>query len=251
MNNITLIVMLGAIVAGFAQGISGFAFGLIALSVWAWVLDPHIAAMLSICGALTGQLMAAFTVRRGFYMKQLLPFVIGGLIGIPIGTWLLPLININLFKALLGTLLVIWCPIMLLSSRIPHVPNASRWADGFFGLCGGMLSAMGGIAGAVPSLWSTFRGFERHVQRAVIQNFNLSILLVTFLCYLVSGGISTEVLPLLGITTPLVIISSLIGARLYKGMSDVRFKQIILSLLSVSGVLLLISAIPKLLTTGA
>lgn len=247
MNSIHIIVILGAILAGFAQGISGFAFGLIALSIWAWVLDPHIAAMLSICGALTGQLIAAFTVRRGFYFKQLLPFVIGGLIGIPIGTWLLPMINVDVFKASLGTLLVIWCPIMLLSSRMPQIPNASPVADGFFGMIGGMLSAMGGLAGAVPSLWSTFRGFERHVQRAVIQNFNLSVLLVTFLSYLISGGITAEVAPLLAITTPLVIISSLVGARLYKGMSDVRFKQIILSLLSIAGVLLLISSVPVLL----
>lgn len=247
MNSINMIVILGAIVAGFAQGISGFAFGLIALSIWAWVLDPHTAAMLSICGALTGQLIAAFTVRRGFYLKQLLPFVIGGLLGIPIGTWLLPMINLNLFKALLGALLVIWCPIMLLSSRIPQVPNASPAADGFFGMIGGMLSAMGGVAGAIPSLWSTFRGFERHTQRAVIQNFNLSILLVTFLSYLISGGITAEVAPLLAITTPLVIISSLIGARLYKRLSDIHFKRIILSLLSVAGVLLLISSVPVLL----
>jgi len=30
----------GAAFGGFAQGLSGFAFGLIALSIWVWVLDP-------------------------------------------------------------------------------------------------------------------------------------------------------------------------------------------------------------------
>lgn len=246
MNSVTIIVIIGAIVAGFAQGISGFAFGLIALSVWAWVLDPHVATMLSICGALTGQLLAAFTVRRGFYLSQLWPFVVGGLIGIPIGMYLLPMINVHLFKTLLGCLLVIWCPVMLLSSRLPKLHHASKLSDGLIGASGGMLSAMGGLAGTIPSLWATFRGFERHAQRAIIQNFNLSVLLVTFLTYLARGQITSDVTPLLLIVIPLVIISSLVGAKMYKGMSDLRFKQIILGLLSIAGILLLISSVPEL-----
>ncbi|MET0890224.1 MAG: sulfite exporter TauE/SafE family protein, partial [Stenotrophomonas maltophilia] len=46
MDSIYLVVALGAIVAGFVQGLSGFAFGLVALSFWAWVLDPKLAATL-------------------------------------------------------------------------------------------------------------------------------------------------------------------------------------------------------------
>ena len=68
-----LLVALGAGVAGFVQGLSGFAFGLVAMSFWAWGLAPQLAAVLSIFGALTGQVIAAVTVRRGFDWRALRP----------------------------------------------------------------------------------------------------------------------------------------------------------------------------------
>jgi len=54
MSSVYLVVAIGAVVAGFVQGLSGFAFGLVAMSFWAWVLDPKLAATLAVFGALTG-----------------------------------------------------------------------------------------------------------------------------------------------------------------------------------------------------
>ena len=41
---------LGAAVAGFVQGLSGFAFGMVSMSFWAWALDPRLAAALAVFG---------------------------------------------------------------------------------------------------------------------------------------------------------------------------------------------------------
>ena len=76
-------VIVGAVLAGFVQGLSGFAFGLVAMSVWAWTLEPQLAAVLALFGALTGQVIAAVTVRRAFDKSLLWPFVLGGLVGVP------------------------------------------------------------------------------------------------------------------------------------------------------------------------
>jgi uncharacterized membrane protein YfcA len=78
MESLWMVVALGAGVAGFVQGLSGFAFGMVAMSLWAWVLPPQLAAVLVVWGALLGQLLAAFTVRRGWSWALLLPFVLGG-----------------------------------------------------------------------------------------------------------------------------------------------------------------------------
>ena len=76
-----IVIILGAALAGFIQGLSGFGFGLTAMAVWAWALEPRLAAVLAVAGALTGQLLAAFTVRRGFDALRLAPFLVGGLLG--------------------------------------------------------------------------------------------------------------------------------------------------------------------------
>lgn len=247
MDSVYLVVALGAIVAGFVQGLSGFAFGMVAMSFWAWTLDPRLAATLSVFGALVGQLLAVFTVRRGFNLRLLLPFVLGGLAGIPLGVAVLPHLDMAWFKALLGGFLALWCPVMLMARSLPPITVGGRLGDTVAGMAGGVLSGIGGFAGPVPTLWATLRGFGKDEQRAVIQNFNLSMLLVTMGTYVGTGIVTREMLPMFAIVAPAMLIPTLLGTRLYIGISDLRFRQIVLSLLTVSGIALLASSLPALL----
>jgi len=242
-----LIVAIGAVVAGFIQGLTGFAFSLVAMSIWAWAVEPKLAATLAVFGALTGQIIGVFSVRRGFDWKLLLPFLLGGVIGIPIGVALLPLLDANLFKALLGGLLVIWCPVMLAAPQLPHITVGGKPADGIVGMIGGIMSGIGGLAGAVPTLWCSLRGMKKDHQRAVIQNFNLTTLALAMLTYLVTGVVTADMLPFFAIVAPAILIPSLIGARLYIGISEAAFRVIVLGLLTVAGVALLASSLPRLL----
>ena len=248
--SLILIVALGAAVAGFVQGLSGFAFGMVAMSFWAWVLEPQLAAVLSVFGSLTGQVIAAFTVRREFHWKALLPFIIGGLAGIPLGVYVMPQLNMNWFKLGLGTLLILWCPTMLLSARLPRITLGggllARLCDGIAGMIGGFMGGIGGFSGTLPTLWCTLRGFDRHLQRTVIQNFNLSMLSVTMATYLATGLVKPTMWPWFAVVLPSILVPVFFGTRVYKGVSDVRFRQIVLSLLTFSGLALVASSAPKL-----
>ncbi len=57
MDGLYLVIALGAAAAGFVQGLSGFAFGMVAMSFWAWVLQPQDAAALAVFGSLVGQVI--------------------------------------------------------------------------------------------------------------------------------------------------------------------------------------------------
>ncbi|MBK6612534.1 sulfite exporter TauE/SafE family protein [Ottowia sp.] len=247
MESVVLVVALGAAVAGFVQGLSGFAFGMVSMSFWAWVLEPRLAATLAVFGALLGQVLAALTVRRGFDGRRLLPFVLGGLAGIPLGVALLPHLDMVWFRAVLGTLLALWCPAMLLSARLPRLTAGGRVADGAVGLAGGVMGGLGGFTGALPTLWCTLRGYPKDAQRAVIQNFNLSMLAVTMAIYLATGIVTREMLPMFAVVAPAMLVPTLLGTRVYIGISEARFRQIVLGLLTASGLAMLASSLPRLL----
>jgi len=237
--------VLGAAVAGFVQGLSGFAFGLTAMSFWVWSVEPRLAAVLAVFGSLTGQIIAALRVRRGFDWPRVAPFVIGGLFGLPLGVWLLPRLDVPVFKAVLGGLLVVWCPVMLFAQRLPRV-SAGRAGDGLAGALGGVLGGIGGYTGVAPTLWCTLRGFDKDLQRAVIQNFNLAMLAVTFVVYLATGIVTREMLPMFAVVAPAMLVPSLLGMKVYIGISETLFRRIVLVLLTGSGVALLVSAVPVL-----
>jgi uncharacterized protein len=245
-DHLILVVILGAALAGFVQGLSGFGFGLTAMSLWAWTLEPQLAAALAVFGGLTGQLIAAVSVRRGFNLARLLPFVLGGLAGLPLGIYILPRLDVPLFKALLGLLLVVVCPLMFFADRLPRITRGGRAGDALSGAAGGVMGGLGGFTGVVPTLWCQLRGFEKDVQRAVIQNFNLAMLAITFSSYVAAGIATREMVPLFAIVAPAMLIPSLLGSRLYAGISETGFRKVVLGLLTASGLALLVAALPVL-----
>lgn len=241
-----VVILVGTLVAGFIQGLSGFGFSLVAMSFWAWVIDPKLAAVLAVFGGLTGQIVAAITIRRPINHTQLFPFIIGGLLGIPLGIWLLPKLDAHLFKLFIGALLAIWCPIMLASKWLPSRSINSPWLNAAVGTVGGVMGGLGGFTGVIPTLWCTVCGFDRATQREVIQNFNLSMLFFTLGGYVISGLVTTEALYYFLWVGPALLIPSFIGTRVYLGISDLRFRQLVLSVLTVSGIALLTSAFQDL-----
>ena len=161
METTLIVVVAGAMCAGFVQGVSGFAFGMVAMSFWAWVLEPQVAAALAVCCSLAGQILAAFSVRRGAHWPQLLPFVLGGLAGIPVGLWLLPQLNMLWFKAGLGALLLIWCPTMLLMQRLPPITHGGRVADAVAGWAGGVLGVWVALRARFPRCGAACAAFPK------------------------------------------------------------------------------------------
>ncbi len=134
-----------------------------------------------------------------------------------------------------------------MARSLPPIRVGGRIGDAIAGMAGGVLSGIGGFAGPVPTLWSTLRGFGRDEQRAVIQNFNLAMLAVTMATYVGSGLVSRQMLPYFAIVAPAMLVPTLLGARVYIGISEARFRQIVLSLLTASGIALLASSMPALL----
>jgi uncharacterized membrane protein YfcA len=240
-------VALGAAAGGFVQGLSGFAFGLVALAVWAWALDPVLAGPLVVCGSLLGQLLSVGTLRRGFDARRVLPFIAGGALGVPLGVALLHRIDPDAFKLGVGILLVLWSAAMLLARDLPRIAAGGRWADAAAGLLGGVMGGLGGLTGPAPTLWTVLRGWDRDAQRAVFQAFNLAMQGLTLAAYLATGALSAEAARLCLVVAPAMLVPALLGARLYRRFSDAAFQQVVLALLAASGAVLVATALPRLL----
>jgi uncharacterized membrane protein YfcA len=240
-------ILIGAAVGGFVQGITGFAFGLVAMSFWAWFIPPELAAPLAVSGALSGQVMAQLTAKRRADLKILGPFILGGLTGIPIGVGILPYLDLQLFKAILGVILLLWCPAILQSHRLPRIEATSRVADGVIGAIGGIMCGFGGFSGIVPTLWCTLKGLVKDEHRSVVQNFNLLMLSVTMAFYISKGLVTRSMLPLFAMIVPAILVSSLFGKHVYSGITEATFRRLTLGTLTLSGIAFLSSSLPNIL----
>src|SRR6267142_2794707 len=79
----------GALVAG----LSGFAFGLVAASIWLYILSPLQTATLIIAFGLIVQGYSVWKLRRALDWKKLWPFVAGASFGVPVGVGVLTWAN--------------------------------------------------------------------------------------------------------------------------------------------------------------
>ncbi|MEP7117367.1 MAG: sulfite exporter TauE/SafE family protein [Acidobacteriota bacterium] len=237
----------GAAVAGLVQGISGFAFAMAAMAIWVWGVDPQLAAVMAVFGGLLGQIISVIRVRRGWHLPLLWPFVLGSGIGIPLGTRLLPMLDPNRFKLVLGGLLVTCCSAMLATSRLPKITQGGRVADAGVGLLGGVMAPLSGFSGLAPALWATLRGYTKDEHRAVLQNFNLVVLSATFASLVLSGRARADQLPQMGIVAASLVGPAVYGSKIYTGMSPAAFRRGVLWLLVLAGLTMLAAAFKSMM----
>ncbi len=247
MDTQTLLVLLGAVAGGFVQGLSGFAFGLVGMAFWAWFVAPQLTGPMVVFGSLIGQLLSIHSVRRGFDRRRVLPFVAGGVIGVPVGVLVLGYLDPVVFKAGVGAVLSLYCTAALVLRRLPRVTAGGRLADGGAGFIGGVMGGIGGLTGPAPTLWCALRGWGSDAQRAVFQTYNVVMQALTLLVYAVSGVITMETARMFVLIVPAMLVPNLIGVRLYRHFSDAAFRRLILLLLSLSGFALLAVSLPRLL----
>jgi uncharacterized membrane protein YfcA len=239
-----LLFISGAVVAGFVQGLTGFAFALIAMSFWVWVLSPQLAAPLVVFASVWSHLISMCSEQKQkSNISLVLPYFIAGIIGVPIGTYLLVLINPETFKLILGLFLVLWCPVMFFNPQFSVIQKSGKTADSLIGFTGGILGGLGGFCGSLPSAWVMLKNLSKDEQRYILRHFNFGIQLFTLAAYLFQGTVHTEHLPYMGAILLSVSIPAILGARLFYKISEKQFKHTVLSLLFTSGCFLLLTVL--------
>src|SRR5882672_7236770 len=104
----------GALVAG----LSGFAFGLVAASIWLYILTPLQTATLIIAFGLIVQGYSVWKLRRALDWRKLWPFVAGATLGVPVGVSILTWANPAHVRAGVGVFLVLYSLYALLRPTI-------------------------------------------------------------------------------------------------------------------------------------
>jgi len=234
------VVALGALAGGFVAGFAGFGTGITALGIWLYALQPSTAATLVIICSVVTQLQTLPLVLRHIEPRRVLPFILPGLFGVPLGVALLAYLDVRVLKIGVGAIVLTYSAHMLMRSA-RRIRWGGRAADAAVGFGGGVLGGLAGLSGPLPTMWATFRGWTKDESRGVFQAFNLSILSAALLAHVIGGFMTAEVGWAVLAALPGTAIGGAIGAKAYARLSDQRFRQIILGLLCVSGMMLIVT----------
>jgi uncharacterized membrane protein YfcA len=239
------ILLVGA-VSGFVQGLSGFAFGLVATSLWAWMMEPQRVVPLVVLGSLVGQCASILSVRHEVRLARVRPFLVGAAIGVPLGAAVLRSLDATAFRAVFGFGLVAYCSVVLFTKGLPKLRGVGRGADGTVGFASGALAAAFGMGGPPMTLWCSLREWSAIAQRATFQAYFIFLEVLLIAVYLWFGMIDTALLVTFAWLAPVIILSSWSGSRIGSRFGHQQFQKIVFSLLLLSGVMLMLPALRKL-----
>jgi uncharacterized membrane protein YfcA len=237
------LVVTGALVAGFINGLTGTAYALAALGFWLHAMPPAAAAPLVALCSVGGHLQALPSIWNGVRWSRLWPFLFAGLAGVPLGTTLLSHMQPDPLKLGIGLLLVIYVAWNFIIRRPPVVTWGGRIADGVAGFIGGVLGGMASISGPIPVTWVQLRNWSRTEQRGVNQPYNMAILFLALVSAAVSGLLDMRWLFWAAVSLPVSMIGTRFGLRLYGQFNDSQFRRIVLAMLGLSGLVLIATSV--------
>jgi uncharacterized membrane protein YfcA len=208
--------------------------------VWLHFMVPAQATPLIIAFGLIVQGVSVWKLRRAIQWKRLAPFLIGGVIGVPIGAELLRWASPGDLRLAVGAILVLFSLWNLFRPSLASMARAGIVADGVVGIVNGIIGSSTGLAGIAAVIWCSLRGWPPAEQRAVFQPSGVAIFAMTGLWLGGAGMIGGDTVTLFLIGLPALALGTWAGLRLFGKLDDQAFRRIVLVLLLVSGASLLI-----------
>lgn len=230
----------GAFAGGVINGLAGFGTALFALGFWLQVLPAAQAVamvvVMSVVSGLQGLWIVRGEIRRN--PGRLARFLLPALVGIPLGVALLSVVSAALLKIVIAGFMLLYGGFFLLRRSLPRFERSTPVLDSLVGFAGGVLGGAASLSGALPTMWCAMRPWPKGETRAVLQPFNVVVLALTALLFLLNGLYTSETLVLMAIALPVTMIGAQLGLSVFRRLGDEQFRVLLIGLMFTSGAIL-------------
>ena len=107
-------------------------------------------------------------MRHAINWRAVLPFIVGGALGVPAGTALLTTVDQGTLRLTMGVLLVIYSLYSLIRPTLKPVEGGVTTELGV-GIANGLIGGLTGLGGIAVTVWCQLRGGPKDAQRAIFQ----------------------------------------------------------------------------------
>jgi len=240
-------------IAGLTSGLSGFGFSAVGAASLV-LLPPVLGVPLLQALSTANQLLSVGQLRKDMprswktFWDGPGPCMLGGVIGVPIGVWLLTHLPARQLMIAFGSLLVFYSVYSMFKSAGAKIHGFDGPATGAgVGFIGGAIGGFTAFPGAAVVVWSALRDLPKAKNRAIVQPYIImsQVYALGLLAWLHPAVFSHQYWLLLGLTLPAVLPGTITGVIAYKHISDVNFRRMSYLLLGVSGAVLLLKVLLK------
>ena len=234
-----LILLSGAFLGAFVQGATGFGSGLLINAFWLHIMDPTHAIPLNVVTSLFISGVPIYKLRKKLDFSKLKQFAIFGVVGIPIGMYLLVISDPSKLKFSIGILLVIYALLMLkISSFSINVNNKS--INNIVGFISGVIGGLTALLGIIPVAWFSVQRLPKNTKRGTYEPFIFITSIAAIISFAFVGLYKIEMIFDLLKIIPALLVGSWLGIKIYNKINDNLFRKVVLGLILLSGLFLVI-----------
>lgn len=234
-----LILLGGAFLGALVQGATGFGSGLLINAFWLHIMEPTYAIPLNVVTSLFISGVPIYKLRKKLDFSKLKQFAIFGVIGIPIGMYLLVISDPSKLKFSIGVILVIYALLMLkISSFSIKVDN--KIVNNIVALISGITGGLTALLGIIPVAWFSVQKLSKNTKRGTYEPFIFITSIVAILSFTFAGLYKIEMFFDLLKIIPALVIGSWLGINIYNQINEDLFRKTVLALILISGLFLII-----------
>ena len=234
-----LILLSGAFLGAFVQGATGFGSGLLINAFWLHIMEPTHAIPLNVVTSLFISGVPIYKLRKKLDFSKLKQFAIFGVVGIPIGMYLLVISDPSKLKFSIGILLVIYAVLMLkISSFSINVNNKS--INNLVGFISGVIGGLTALLGIIPVAWFSVQRLPKNTKRGTYEPFIFITSIAAIISFAFAGLYKIEMIFDLLKIIPALLVGSWLGIKIYNKINDNLFRKVVLGLILLSCLFLVI-----------
>ena len=233
------LLLFGAFFAGLVQGATGFGSGIVLNAFWLHILEPSAAISLTIVSFLFVSALPIYKLRKTLDFSKLKSFVFFGVIGIPTGLLILTMTDPSIFKTTVGFILVIFSIWKFKSKDILINFKSNPTLDKFIGFISGILGGFAALGGILPTIWVNLQRLPKNTQRGTYEPFIFITSIAAVISFYFAGFLTLDIFYNFLKAFPALMLGSWIGIKIYALINEALFRQVILGLIFLAGLVLL------------
>ena len=233
------LLLFGAFFAGLVQGATGFGSGIVLNAFWLHILEPSAAISLNIVSCLFVSALPIYKLRKTLDFSKLKSFVVFGIIGIPTGLLILTMTDPSIFKTTVGFILVIFSIWKFKSKDILTNFKSNPTLDKLIGFISGILGGFAALGGILPTIWVNLQGLPKNTQRGTYEPFIFITSIAAVISFYFAGFLTLDIFYNFLKAFPALMLGSWIGIKIYALINEALFRQVILGLIFLAGLVLL------------
>ena len=233
------LLLFGAFFAGLVQGATGFGSGIVLNAFWLHILEPSAAISLNIISCLFVSALPIYKLRKTLDFSKLKSFVVFGIIGIPTGLLILTMTDPSIFKTTVGFILVIFSIWKFKSKDILTNFKSNPTLDKLIGFISGILGGFAALGGILPTIWVNLQGLPKNTQRGTYEPFIFITSIAAVISFYFAGFLTLDIFYNFLKAFPALMLGSWIGIKIYALINETLFRQVILGLIFLAGLVLL------------